>query len=62
MSSLRFLIDVNVGLAVAHSLQQSGHDVTFAGDVDWRMTDADMLSLAHGGGGLSLPWILILAS
>ena len=47
MSSLRLLIDVNVGLAVAHSLQRDGHDVTFAGDVDWRMPDADMLSLAH---------------
>ena len=47
MSSLRFLIDVNAGLAVAHSLQRGGHDVTFAGDIDWRMPDSDMLSLAH---------------
>ena len=47
MSSLRFLVDVNVGLAVAVSLRDSGHDVVFAGDVDWRMPDADMLSLAH---------------
>ena len=54
MSSLRFLIDVNVGLAVAHSLQRDGHDITFAGDVDWCMTDADMLSLAHGEGRIIL--------
>ena len=54
MSSFRFLVDVNVGIAVAHDLRQSGHDVTFAGDVDWRMTDADMLSLAHGEGRIIL--------
>jgi predicted nuclease of predicted toxin-antitoxin system len=47
MTALRFLVDVNVGLAVADSLQNSGHDVTFAGDVDWRMPDTDMLSLAE---------------
>jgi predicted nuclease of predicted toxin-antitoxin system len=47
MSSLRFLVDVNVGLAVVESLRDSGHDATFAGDVDWRMSDRDMLSLAH---------------
>ncbi len=29
MSLLRFLVDVNVGLAVADSLRESGHDVTF---------------------------------
>lgn len=48
MSSLRFLVDVNVGIAVADSLRESGHEMTFAGDVDWRMPDMDMLSLAHG--------------
>jgi predicted nuclease of predicted toxin-antitoxin system len=48
MSSLRFLVDVNIGVAVADSLRDSGHDVTFAGDVDWRLPDRDMLSLAHG--------------
>jgi predicted nuclease of predicted toxin-antitoxin system len=48
MSSLQFLVDVNVGLAVADSLRDSGHDVSFAGDVDWHMPDTDMLSLAHG--------------
>ena len=48
MSSLRFLVDVNVGFAVADSLREGGHDVIFAGDVDWRMPDAVMLSLAHG--------------
>ena len=37
MTSFRFLVDVNVGLAVVRGLQQSGHDVTFAGDIDWRM-------------------------
>ena len=34
MSSLRFLVDVTFGLAVADSLRDSGHDVTFVGDVD----------------------------
>jgi predicted nuclease of predicted toxin-antitoxin system len=48
MSSLRFLVDVNVGIAVADGLRESGHDAAFAGDVDWRMPDTDMLSLAHG--------------
>ena len=48
MSSFRFLVDVNVGIAVADSLRDSGHDVTFAGDVDWRMPDTDMLPLAYG--------------
>jgi predicted nuclease of predicted toxin-antitoxin system len=47
MSLLRFLVAVNVGVAVAESLRKSGHDVTFAGDLDWRMPDTDMLSLAH---------------
>jgi uncharacterized protein with PIN domain len=47
MSSLRFLVDVNVGIAVADSLRDSGHDIVFAGDLDWCMPDADVLSLAH---------------
>ena len=47
MSSLRFLVDVNVGLAVADSLRDSGHEVVFGGDLDWCMPDADMLSRAH---------------
>ena len=47
MSSLRFLVDVNVGLAVADSLRDSGHEVVFAGDLDWCMPDVDMLSRAH---------------
>jgi predicted nuclease of predicted toxin-antitoxin system len=47
MRPLRFLVDVNVGLAVAESLRGAGHDVVFTGDLDWRMSDADMLSLAH---------------
>lgn len=47
MSLPRFLVDVNVGLSVAESLRDSGHDATFAGEVDWRMPDRDMLSLAH---------------
>jgi predicted nuclease of predicted toxin-antitoxin system len=46
MSALRFLVDVNVGLAVVRSLQESGHDVIFVGDLDWRMRDLDILSLA----------------
>jgi len=47
MRSLRFLVDVNAGLAIALALRDAGHDVLFAGDLDWRMPDADMLSLAH---------------
>ena len=47
MSSLRFLVDVNVGVAVASSLLDSGHDVVFVGDLDWRMPDIDILGLAH---------------
>lgn len=46
MSALRFLVDVNVGLAVAKSLQEGGHDVIFVGDLDWRMPDPDVLALA----------------
>ena len=54
MSSLRFLVDVNVGIAVATSLQFSGHDVIFAGDVDWCMPDIDMLALAQREGRIIL--------
>ena len=47
MSSLRLLVDANVGIAVAESLRDSGHDVVFAGDLDWCMPDIDMLSMAQ---------------
>jgi predicted nuclease of predicted toxin-antitoxin system len=47
MSSLRFLVDVNAGIAVVGSLRDSGHDVIFAGDLDWGMLDIDMLSMAR---------------
>ena len=47
MSSFRFLVDVNVGIAVTNSLRGGGHDVVFAGELDWCMADADLLSLAH---------------
>ncbi len=47
MSSLRLLVDINAGLAIATALRDAGHDVLFAGDLDWRMPDADMLSLAN---------------
>ena len=47
MSPLRFLVDVNIGLAVARSLRDDGHDVVFVGDLDWRMPDADILALAY---------------
>lgn len=47
MSLLRFLVDANVGIAVAVSLRDSGHDAVFTGDLDWRMPDADILSLGH---------------
>ncbi len=44
---LRFLIDANAGLAIATALRDAGHDVLFVGDLDWRMPDVDVLSLAH---------------
>ena len=47
MSSLRFLVDVNVGLAVADGLRDSGYEVVLADDLDWCMPDVDMLSRAH---------------
>jgi predicted nuclease of predicted toxin-antitoxin system len=47
MSSLRLLVDANSGLAIATALRDAGHDVLFAGDLDWRMSDVDMLSLAN---------------
>jgi predicted nuclease of predicted toxin-antitoxin system len=47
MSSLRFLVDVNVGVAIVDHLRDSGHDVVFAGDLDWCMPDTNMLSVAH---------------
>lgn len=47
MSSLRFLVDVNAGFAIATALRDAGHDVLFAGDLDWRMPDVELLSLAH---------------
>ena len=46
MSSLRFLVDVNAGIAVAASLRDGGHDVVFVGELDWCMPDIEMLSLA----------------
>ncbi len=47
MIVLRFLVDVNLGLGVADGLRDGGHDVVFAGDLDWCMPDADMLSLGR---------------
>ncbi len=44
---LRFLVDVNLGLGVADGLRDSGHDVVFAGDLDWCMPDANLLSPGH---------------
>jgi predicted nuclease of predicted toxin-antitoxin system len=46
MSTLRFLVDVNAGLGVADALRGEGHDVRFAGDLDWRLADNTMLSIA----------------
>ena len=40
---MRFLVDFNVGRAVANYLRQSGYDVTSVGDVDPRMNDAGIL-------------------
>ena len=42
----RFIIDLNVGGAVAEALKQSGHDALFVGDTDQRMHDVDILRLA----------------
>lgn len=47
MSSLRFLVDVNAGLAIATALRDAGHDVLFVGELDWRMPDVELLSQAH---------------
>jgi predicted nuclease of predicted toxin-antitoxin system len=47
MSLLRFLVDVNVGLAVADSLRHSGHDEVFVGELDWSMPGVELLSLAN---------------
>ena len=46
MNPLRFLVDADAGLAVAETLRLAGHDVLFVGDLDWHMTDDDILSLA----------------
>ena len=43
---IRFLVDLNVGAAVAEALRQSGHDVSFVGDRDPRMHDVDILRFA----------------
>ncbi len=40
---MRFLVDFNVGRAVADDLCQAGHDAVFVGDTDPRMSDADIL-------------------
>jgi len=50
MSSLRFLVDVNVGMAVADGFRSDSHDVVFVGDLDWRMADLDMVALAYREG------------
>jgi predicted nuclease of predicted toxin-antitoxin system len=42
----RFLIDLNVGAAVANALRQTGHDVLYVGDDNPRVSDIDMLRLA----------------
>lgn len=42
----RFLIDLNVGEAVANALRQTGHDVLYVGDDNPRVSDIDMLRLA----------------
>jgi predicted nuclease of predicted toxin-antitoxin system len=40
---MRFVVDFNVGRAVAGYLKQAGYDTSFVGDVDPRMSDADIL-------------------
>jgi predicted nuclease of predicted toxin-antitoxin system len=40
---VRFLVDFNVGRAVADYLRQAGYDTAFVGDADPRMSDADIL-------------------
>ena len=42
----RFLIDLNVGEAVANAIRQAGHDTFFVGNADPRMGDVDILRLA----------------
>jgi predicted nuclease of predicted toxin-antitoxin system len=40
---VRFLVDYNVGRAVVDFLRQASYDTAFVGDVDPRMSDADIL-------------------
>ncbi|MEE8391224.1 MAG: DUF5615 family PIN-like protein [Anaerolineae bacterium] len=40
---MRFLVDLNVGCAVADYLRQAGYNTSFVGDADPRMSDADIL-------------------
>jgi predicted nuclease of predicted toxin-antitoxin system len=42
----RFLIDLNVGEAVASVLRQIGYDAVYVGDDNPRVSDIDMLRLA----------------
>jgi len=45
-TALRFLVDVNVGQAVVDWLRVEGHDTLFVRDLDPRMDDQDVLTLA----------------
>ena len=45
-TGIRFLIDSNVGRAVARALMQAGHNVLFVRDLDPRMRDETILRLA----------------
>lgn len=47
MSSLRFLVDANLGVAVVEALRQGGHDVAFVGELDWSMPDDEILGIAR---------------
>lgn len=40
---MRFLVDFNVGRAVADYLRHAGYDTAFVGDTDPRMSDAEIL-------------------
>lgn len=44
--SLRFLIDVNVGLSVVNWLRKQGYDVAAVQEINPSMRDQDILSLA----------------
>ncbi|MFQ6057593.1 MAG: DUF5615 family PIN-like protein [Anaerolineae bacterium] len=45
-TTLRFLVDVNVGQAIVECLHRAGYDAVAVRDLDPRMDDVDILALA----------------